>query len=175
MCNEFCFVFSSSVFHSLYWSIFGYFYYFLCWFYIPSLKAALLFFIIVSIRFTVSMSSFNCKEDTILRFPVSLSYIDRKLDTISRFPVFVSYFERKVDTILRFLVSLSSFDRKLDTISRFPVFVSYFERKVDTISRFLISVSSFTHEKFLSLNKKTNSCMNSSHHCALIILFHRAV
>src|SRR5699024_11888970 len=110
MCNRFCFVFSSSVFHSLYWSIFGYFYYFCCWFYIPSLKAALLFFIIVSIRFTVSMSSFNCKEDT---------------------------------------------------ISQFPVFVSHFDRKLDTISRFPISVSSFTHEKFLSLNKKTNSCMNS--------------
>src|SRR5699024_10915521 len=134
MCNEFCFVFSSSVFHSLYWSIFGYFYYFLCLFYIPSLKVALLFFIIVSIRFTVSMSSFNCKEDT-----------------ISQFPVFVSYFERKVDTILWFSISMSSFDRKIDTILRFPVSLSYIDRKLDTISRFPISVSSFTHEKFLSL------------------------
>src|SRR5699024_3663622 len=125
---------------------------------IPSLKAALLFFIIVSIRFTVSMSSFYCKEDTISQFPVFVSYFERKVDTISRFPISLSYFERKVDTILWFFISMSFFDRKLDTISRFP-----------------ISVSSVTHEKFLSLNKKTNSCMNSSHHCALIILFHRAV
>src|SRR5699024_8368295 len=111
MCNEFCFVFSSSVFHSLYWSIFVYFYYFLCWFDIPAFNAALLFVILVSIRFTVSMSSFYCKEDTISQFPVFVSYFERKVDTILRFPISLSYFERKVDTILWFSISMSAFDR----------------------------------------------------------------